>query len=194
MAIPSLLIQEDIFGEKNPLVFADFLKRGLEPSDKVYEEVKDFEKLKKIIDDYMNEDTKLSLILFKDAVEHMSRVARVLSLQRGHFMLVGVGGSGKKSITTLASALAGCELDTIEPKKVYGKKEFKEDLLRMMKKAGVENKRVTFLFADTQILQEGFLEDVNNLLNSGEVPNMLLKEEVEEINNLLANEAREKKI
>lgn len=55
-------------------------------------------------------------------------------------MLVGVGGSGKKSITTLASTLAGCELDTIEPKKTYGKKEFKEDLLRMMKKAGIENK------------------------------------------------------
>lgn len=98
-------------------------------------------------------------------------------------MLVGVGGSGKKSITTLASALAGCELDTIEPKKVYGKKEFKEDLLRMMKKAGIQNKRVTFLFADTQILQESFLEDVNNLLNSGEVPNMLLKDEIEDINN-----------
>lgn len=64
-------------------------------------------------------------------------------------MLVGVGGSGKKSITTLASALAGCELDTIEPKKSYGKKEFKEDLLRMMKKAGIENKRVCFLFSDT---------------------------------------------
>ena len=55
-------------------------------------------------------------------------------------MLVGVGGSGKKSLTVMASALAGCELDSIEPKKVYGKKEFKEDLLRMMKKAGIENK------------------------------------------------------
>jgi dynein heavy chain len=53
---------------------------------------------------------------------------------------------------------------------------------------------VTFLFADTQILQEGFLEDVNNLLNSGEVPNMLLKEEIEEINNLVSHDAREKKV
>jgi dynein heavy chain len=52
-------------------------------------------------------------------------------------MLVGVGGSGKKSLTTIASALAECELNSIEPKKVYGKKEFKEDLLKMMKKAGI---------------------------------------------------------
>lgn len=106
----------------------------------MYEEVKDFSKLTRTIEDYMNDETKLQLILFKDAVEHMSRVARVLSLQRGHIMLVGVGGSGKKSITTLASALAGCELLSIEPKKTYGKKEFKEDLVKMMRLAGVENK------------------------------------------------------
>ena len=38
------------------------------------------------------------------------------------------------------------------------------------------------------------MEDVNNLLNSGEVPNMLAKEDLDLINNGLANEAREKKI
>lgn len=101
-------------------------------------------------------------------------------------MLVGVGGSGKKSIITMASALSTCFLDTVEPKKVYGKKEFKEDLYRMMKRVAFENKNVVFMFVDTQILQESFLEDVNNLLNAGEVPNMLLKEELDEINNEMA--------
>ena len=38
------------------------------------------------------------------------------------------------------------------------------------------------------------MEDVNNLLNSGEVPNMLTKEDLEIINNGLATEARDKKI
>lgn len=47
-------------------------------------------------------------------------------------MLVGVGGSGKKSITNLGAVLAGCRVDTIESKKNYSKKEFKEDLFRMM--------------------------------------------------------------
>jgi dynein heavy chain len=37
------------------------------------------------------------------------------------------------------------------------------------------------MFDDTSILQEGFLEDINNLLNSGEIPNLLGKEEIEEI-------------
>ncbi|EGR31243.1 hypothetical protein IMG5_115030 [Ichthyophthirius multifiliis] len=186
--------KEQIFFSETPLIFSDFIKKGIEQEDKVYEEVKDFQKLTSIIKDYMMEETKLNLVLFRDAVEHMSRIARVLSLQRGHFMLVGVGGSGKKSLTIMASALAGCQLDTIESKKTYGKKEFKEDLLRMMKKAGVYNKRVTFLFSDTQILQESFLEDVNNLLNSGEVPNMLQKDEIEEINQLIQQEIKDNKV
>jgi hypothetical protein len=35
--------------------------------------------------------------------------------------------------------------------------------------AGVEGKPVVFLLPDSKIVSEGFLEDVNNMLNSGEV-------------------------
>lgn len=34
--------------------------------------------------------------------------------------------------------------------------------------AGVDGEPLVFLFSDTQIVQEGFLEDINNMLNSGE--------------------------
>ena len=115
-------------------------------------------------------------------------------MERGHFMLVGVGGSGKTSITTLSSALAGNVMEQIVPKKNYDKKEFKEDLLRMMKKASKKDNHVTFFFPDTQILNEGFLEDVNNLLNSGEVPNMLTKEDFDDIAKDLESDARKLKV
>ena len=39
--------------------------------------------------------------------------------------------------------------------------------------AGEANKRVVFLFADTQIKDEGFVEDISNLLNTYEVPNLM---------------------
>lgn len=43
-----------------------------------------------------------------------------------------------------------------------------QDLKRVLKKAGLEGQEVVFLFNDTQILHEGFLEDLNNILNAGE--------------------------
>lgn len=41
-----------------------------------------------------------------------------------------------------------------------------------MKETGIEGKNITFLFNDTQIINETFLEDINNILNSGEIPNL----------------------
>jgi dynein heavy chain len=42
-----------------------------------------------------------------------------------------------------------------------------QDLKKVLKKAGMEGRDCMFLFSDTQIVQESFLEDINNILNSG---------------------------
>ena len=47
----------------------------------------------------------------------------------------------------------------------------------MLRRAGGECKPTVFLFSDTQIKDEGFVEDINNILNSGEVPNMFPADE-----------------
>ena len=56
--------------------------------------------------------------------------------------------------------------------KSYSQDDWREDLKRITKMAGAEGKPTMFLFSDTQIKHETFVEDLNNLLNSGEVPNM----------------------
>ena len=43
------------------------------------------------------------------------------------------------------------------------------DLRRLYWQSGVENKPTVFLFVDTQVVEEAFLEDINNILSSGEV-------------------------
>jgi dynein heavy chain len=41
----------------------------------------------------------------------------------------------------------------------------------------VKNKFISFLFSDTQIKDEQFLEDINNILNVGSIPNLFNSEE-----------------
>lgn len=47
--------------------------------------------------------------------------------------------------------------------------------------AGAFNLPTVFLFSDTQIVNETFLDDINNVLNSGEVPNLFEPDEIERI-------------
>lgn len=58
---------------------------------------------------------------------------------------------------------------------------FSADLRQLYYQAGVENKPTVFLFNDTQVVEESFLEDINNILSSGEVPNLYKPEEFEEV-------------
>ena len=184
-----LYFKADWGKEDLDLVFCDFLGRD---EKRNYEMVTDAVKLLKKVETVMGNETNLKLVMFKDALQHITRLTRVLRQERGHLLLVGVGGSGKKSLSMVGAGLAGSFLMTVEPRKNYGKSQFREDLFRIMSEAAFKARSVTFLFSDSNILQEGFLEDINNLLNSGEVPGLIGKEEVESINSTLAQEAREK--
>ena len=47
--------------------------------------------------------------------------------------------------------------------------------------AGTASREVVFLFSDTQIKEESFVEDINNILNAGEVPNLMKDEDMGQI-------------
>ena len=55
------------------------------------------------------------------------------------------------------------------------------DLKRLYWQAGVLDKATVFLFSDNQVVDEGFLEDINNILSSGEIPGLYTEEEFEEV-------------
>ena len=75
------------------------------------------------------------------------------------------------------------DLFQIELSKNYGTTEWREDIKTCLMKAGAENTQVVFLFSDTQIKSESMLEDLNNILNSGDVPNIYAFEDLDRIYN-----------
>lgn len=75
---------------------------------------------------------QMNLVFFADAVVHVTRIGRVLRQPRGNAMLVGVGGSGKQSLTRVASYVAGYECFQIEINRGYGLADFREDIKKLM--------------------------------------------------------------
>ncbi len=116
-------------------------------------------------------------VLFLTFVSHVAKIVRVLRLPLGNSLCVGVGGSGRKSVATLASFICDYELFSIEISKSYGVVDWHDDLKRLLISVGCKQKPNTFLFTDTQVQQESFLEDLSSVLNTGEVPNLYSAED-----------------
>eukprot|EP00040_Diaphanoeca_grandis_P037866 m.251032 g.251032 ORF g.251032 m.251032 type:complete len:4203 (+) comp33890_c0_seq2:91-12699(+) len=172
-----------------PMLFGDFM--DVANDAKPYIELPELKKVKAVMDEALsdynqaNTGSQMNLVLFGDAMGHAARISRIIRQPLGNALLLGVGGSGRQSMTKLAASMADFECFQIELAKNYGITEWRTDLKQLMMKAGLENKPMVFLFSDTQIKSESFLEDINNILNSGDVPGIYDSPETDQIYNAM---------
>ncbi|KAH9593471.1 Dynein heavy chain [Trypanosoma melophagium] len=132
---------------------------------------------------------QMQLVFFTDALEHLCRIHRIIRQPRGNALLVGLGGSGRYSLTRLATYLAGYGIFSIEIHKKYDSDRFHDDLRALYKACGLKMHQKVFYFSDNQIMQPSFLEDLNNMLSTGEVPNLFPKDELQNIRDSVYKEA-----
>ena len=183
------------FTEKESPMFVDFwdgeqfelAKYRLVPSINLLKT-----KVEDVLDRFNSEPgcRSMNLIFFTDALEHLCRIHRIIRQPRGNALLIGLGGSGRSSLTRLACYLAGYSMFQIEIHKKYDSDRFHDDLKVLYRSCGVKQQQRVFYFSDNQIVNVSFLEDLNNMLSTGEVPNLFPKDEMAEIRQDLEREAR----
>lgn len=156
-----------------PLIFAYFVG-GLD--DKIYDQFPKIDdlalRLREALREYNDCNATMDLVLFEDAMKHVCKITRIISADSGHALLVGVGGSGKQSLTRLSAFITSSATTSIMISSTYGMNELKADLQKMFLKSGTKDEGICFLFTEGQITNEKFLVYINDLLSSGEISDL----------------------
>uniref|UniRef100_A0A1B0CUL2 Dyneins heavy chain n=2 Tax=Lutzomyia longipalpis TaxID=7200 RepID=A0A1B0CUL2_LUTLO len=175
-----------VLNDLRNFMFASYLDLNTPLEERKYEEIPDLNSLKDLalasLEQYNSKHTaKLDIVLFGYALEHLNKICRVLTVPAGSCLLVGIGGSGRQSLTRVAAGI--CQQNVFQPHitREYGLEDWRRDLKIVLREAGGLGKDTVFLFTDSQVNLEVFLQDIDCLLNLGEVPNIYGIDERQEI-------------
>ena len=83
---------------------------GIEQDNRPYQLVEDLGEMVKKIEEYLDDynagvKIPMKLIMFLDACDHINRICRVLRQPKGNALLLGVGGSGRQSLSRWVTLL-----------------------------------------------------------------------------------------
>ena len=173
--------------DSDPLLF-------VHDSEGVYDQVTSIKTLtdtmKRALKEYNETNATMNLVLFEDAVKHIARIMRIVLNPGGHALLVGVGGMGKQSLSKLAAHVCQYTTKSITLTSTYSVTDFKTDIAEMYMRAGCKDEGILFLFTDSQIADERFLVFLNDLLASGEIPDLFPLEDLDNIVNAVSSKCK----
>ena len=118
------------------------------------------------------------VVMFDEAVETLLNICSILREPMGHLLLLGPPGCGRALLSRLAARAVGLRLVRIHAHRRYTAVNFEEDLRAMLVEVGANGTKTLFLFDEANALDSSFLERLNALLQSGEIPGLFTGEEL----------------
>lgn len=180
--LSSFRISLETISSRGTIMFNDFVDRSNNYRECILTKEEIMKCCQGALEDYNRESAKsLDIVLFEEAIDHLSSLSRILSMRRGHALLIGVKSSGRKSLARLSLHMSSMEMFEIKITRTYNFIEWREDMKNLMKQCGVNDLPTGFVISDVQIIGQYQLEDVSNLLISGEIPNLFERDEMEAI-------------
>ncbi|KAK9411977.1 DNAH14: Dynein heavy chain 14 axonemal [Crotalus adamanteus] len=166
-------------------IFVDFLDYTIPVDKRIYRYVPSQKVLLLTLEEYymrmQKKESEISMVFFKETIQHVIRAARVFRQQDSHMTLIGWNGNGKATCASLACFISECSIYRLSTFYSYSFAHFQEDIKKVYKQAGAEGKRTVLLITDSDIIQESFLEVLSCILKSGQVPNLFEKDELNNI-------------
>jgi dynein heavy chain 1 len=157
-----------------PLLYSNWLSKTYQSVKK--EDLKNFVAARLKV--FYEEELDVPLVIFDDVLEHILRIDNVLRHPMGHLLLVGESGVGKTVMSRFVSWMNGLSVFQIKANNRYTVENFDEDLRGLLKRVGVDGEKVCFIFDESNALSSAFLERMNALLASGEVPGLFEGEDL----------------
>ncbi|KAG5186150.1 dynein heavy chain [Tribonema minus] len=151
-----------------PLLYGSWLSQHYAPVSRPV--LRDF--LRARLRVFYEEELDVPLVMFDEAVDHVLRIDRVLRQPMGHVLLVGESGVGKTVLSKFVAWMNGLSIFQIKAARGYALEAFDADLRAVMRRAGCGGERVCFIFDESNALAPAFLERMNALLASGEIPGL----------------------
>eukprot|EP01062_Namystynia_karyoxenos_P024171 TRINITY_DN1939_c0_g6_i1.p1 TRINITY_DN1939_c0_g6~~TRINITY_DN1939_c0_g6_i1.p1 ORF type:complete len:4792 (+),score=1866.14 TRINITY_DN1939_c0_g6_i1:876-14378(+) len=178
-----------------PLIFSSFCEGAAQCELGVYGEIESVEALRDVLEQrlrlYNERHPVMDLVLHTSAIEHCARISRVLERPHGHMLLIGVGGNGRQSLSRLAAWVCGYLICSPRASISADLQVWREELRSLYVRSGVKGDPVVLLLSDAQIFDERLLVDVNDILSTGEVPDLFLGEERDEVIRRVRPEVRQ---
>lgn len=146
------LKKDDIFNVER-ILYGDYIA-GIDGDNRPYIQIEDLTLLLNKINEYLEDfnsgsKMQMKLVMFLDACDHVNRICRILRQPMGNALLLGVGGSGRQSLTKLSTFMSNFKLYSIEVVKGYNMTNWRDNLKFCLMQGGVSGLVTTFLFVDT---------------------------------------------